>query len=283
MRIPAFAFLGALALLPLLSPQPALAQDPLATAFTTAFRDVVEIKEKAEAGDPGAQLRLANTLAGTMHPTEALGWYRKAAAQGSTEAVYRIGALLTYGAGAVPPDQSIKPNPWLGIPLIFCAATNRYIDAYRDMHRAYEDGLGVRQDTVQAYAWLQLYSDTTRSLIHSSQSELNGLALKVDVATAKEGRRLAALYKAGQWPTLALAPPPAPKPAPRPTAVLKLDGIALGTKPLAVINGKSLAVGESATLPLKPTPVTIKCLKIEKGAVTVTVEGEDEPRLLRIP
>jgi hypothetical protein len=44
---------------------------------------------------------------------------------------------------------------------------------------------------------------------------------------------------------------------------------------LAVINGKSLSEGESASVSVKPGTLTIKCLKIEKNSVLITVEGED--------
>jgi hypothetical protein len=51
---------------------------------------------------------------------------------------------------------------------------------------------------------------------------------------------------------------------------------------LAVINGKTLSGGESATVSVKPGKLTIKCLKIEKNSVLITVEGEDTPRLLHL-
>jgi len=64
---------------------------------------------------------------------------------------------------------------------------------------------------------------------------------------------------------------------------LKLAGITAGTKSnLAVINGKTLAEGESVTIQLKPESVTIKCLKIEKDSVLIAVESEDQPRWLRL-
>lgn len=287
----------------LLLAQCAIAQDIIGSTLRMAFTDVAELKQKAEAGDPGAQLAFAKLLAGQFRSAEALLWYRKAAEHGSLEAVYQIGRLLLFG-GMGGGTQSVKPDPSTGIQLIFCAATNRYIAAYRDMHRAYRDGLGVRQDTTQAYAWLQLHADSSGGLLpSSSRAEMNALALKVDVATSQEAKRLAALYKSGHWPVLEILPPAAPDPppqkaapaasanartvpaapvatSPKPVSALKVSVIALGAVPLAVINGKTLAEGESVTLPLKPTPITIKCLKIEKNSVLVAIDGEDTPREL---
>ena len=58
------------------------------------------------------------------------------------------------------------------------------------------------------------------------------------------------------------------------------SNVAYGKTPLAIINGKGFAEGESATLPLKPKPVTVKCIKIETKSVLVMVDGEDSPRRL---
>ena len=59
--------------------------------------------------------------------------------------------------------------------------------------------------------------------------------------------------------------------------------MALGWKrSLALINGKTLSEGESAAVSVKPGTLTIKCLKIEKDLVLITVHGEDTPRLLHL-
>jgi len=50
----------------------------------------------------------------------------------------------------------------------------------------------------------------------------------------------------------------------------------------AVINGKTLSEGESASVPFKSGTLAIKCLKIEKDSVLISLDGEDAPRLLRV-
>jgi Sel1 repeat-containing protein len=271
-----------------------------------AYTDVAETKRKAEAGDTAAQLSLANTLAGQHRPADALPWYQKAAAQGSLEAVYRLGSVLLSGAAGIPSEKSVKAEPGTGIQLIFCAATNRYTAAYYDMHRAYRDGIGVPKDIVQAYAWLQLDVDSTRGPLTASvrHAELNRLALDVDVSTSQAGKRLAALYKAGRWPRLTLLPaasaPPASTPAaatnaapPGPTGSqpalapgsdpsLKLGGVMFGTTRLSIINGKTVGEGETATVALKAKPVTFTCIKIGTNFVLVKLEGEETLRRLSL-
>ena len=64
---------------------------------------------------------------------------------------------------------------------------------------------------------------------------------------------------------------------------LKLTGVAFGMKtPMAVINGKTVEEGASAKINLKPGTLNIKCLKIEKDSVSISIEGEDQPRVLRL-
>jgi hypothetical protein len=220
-------------------------------------------------------------------------WYQKAASQGSLEAVHKLGNILLTGATGLPMDKSVKADSVTGIQLIFLAATNRYTTAYYDMYRAYRDGLGVPKDVLQSYAWLQLDVDSTPRLLGNvvHQNELNRLALDVDVATSQAGKQLAAQYKSGHWPVLVIQPPAAPKPAtaatppkpsPKPAPNLVLSGIVTGKTPVAVINGKSLAVGQTTTIVIKPETYTIKCLRIYKDCVSVSVDGESQPHELHL-
>jgi type II secretory pathway component PulC len=112
------------------------------------------------------------------------------------------------------------------------------------------------------------------------QAELNRLALDVDVATSQEGKRLAALYKAGQWPVLVIKPKavesaPVASTKPKAEANLVLTGIVSGRAPIAVVNGKTLAVGQTIAISIKPETYSVKCLKIDKDYVLVSVDGQE--------
>jgi hypothetical protein len=275
------------------------AQDMFKHIITSEYEDMAEIKRKAEAGDAGAQHKLANSLAVQMRSADALQWYSKAARQGDLDGFYQVGRMLLYGAGGSLKEQTVPANPSEGIRIVFRAATNGYHAASYDMCRAYKEGRGVAKDAVQAYAWLQLHVDTDHMtfLPSARRPELNQLALEVDVATSQEGKRLAALYRSGKWPELVVQAPLEPKPAPvastpkapakpvpsappKPAPVLKLNSIAMGRNPVVMINGKMLGAGETATIPAKPEARVIKCLTIEKDSVLVRIGGETEPRRL---
>lgn len=270
------------------------AQNMLEHVFNAGFRDMAEIKRKAEAGDPVAQCSLANTLQTQLRAAEALHWYGKAAEKGSVEGVFNVGRLLMFGGAGNPPALGVQARPDQGVQFIFAAATNRYVPAYHTMYRAYKDGLGVKRDMVQAYAWLQLHVDKAPGFIAVSRAELNSLALQVDVATSQEGKRLARLYGAGKWPTLAVEVPPqnqktaaaaavpATKPASAPDLGLTLQGIASGRNPVAVINGKSLMAGETAAVQARGKALTLKCIRVDSDSSVVLVDGESEPRVLRM-
>jgi hypothetical protein len=264
-----------LLVLALLLTQPGFAQDALRGVLTVGLGDVAAIKQKAEAGDSNAQLTFADTLAHNFRTAEALQWYRKSAQQGNVQAVYKVGNLLLFGASGIPNDQIVKPIPPEGIRWTFQAATNLHAYAFWNMSKALQRGLGVSTNVTEAYAWLQLFADTGPGSI-VGRVELNGIALKLDTATIQQGQKLAAQFKAGNWQR------PVTRTIPEGASLLKLNGISGGKIPLAIINGKTFAAGESGTISLKPVPLAVKCLKIDKDTVTIAVDGEAAPRVLRL-
>lgn len=251
----------------------AFTQDPLSGALKMGFSNVAATKQKAEAGDPQAQLSLADTLSFNFKNADALEWYRKAAQQGSVAAKSRLGNMLMFGATGIPSSQSVKANPTEGICWTFEAATNRDAKAFLNMSKALQDGIGVSTNLIEAYAWLQLYSETD-SIV--GRVWLNQLALKLDVQSLQKAQTMAEQFKAGQWPEL--SPRRMAEGDPR----LKLGGVIEGKPSLAIINGKTLAEGESIAIKLKDGPLKIKCVQIKQDAVLISIEGENEPRWLTL-
>jgi hypothetical protein len=244
--------------------------------LTGAFSNLGEVRKKAEAGDAQAQVDLADVLWAKSRPAEALGWYRKATAQGSVKAAYRIGDMLLYGAVGSTRTLTVHPSHTEGIRWTFQAATNRYPEAYPNMAKALREGLGTSTNLVEAYAWLMLSADTPGGSI-VSRVQMNELALKLDTAAVERAHNLAAEFKTGKWraPVVRVIPEGDPR--------LKLDGITSGAKQVvAVINGKALSEGQTAAASIKSGTLTIKCLKIEKDSALISVEGEDTPRLLHL-
>lgn len=254
----------------------ALAQDGLRGTFIMGMGDVTAIKQKAEAGDAAAQVALGDALASRFHASEALDWYRKAATQGNVEGEYHAGDMLLFGAPGLPQSLAVRANQTEGIRWTFMAATNLHAYACWNMGKALRQGLGVRTDLVAAYAWFSLFANTPPGSI-VGRSQMNELALQLDTGALRQAQNLAAQFKAGNWQA------PVARAVPESDARLKLGGITFGGKTsLAVVNGKTLGEGESATVSVKPGTLTIKCLKIEKDSVQIAVEGEGAPRVLRL-
>jgi hypothetical protein len=83
--------------------------------------------------------------------------------------------------------------------------------------------------------------------------------------------------KAGHWPGLPILINS------KLDSELKLNGlIPGGTNPLATINGKTFAKGETISIKIKKENVDVKCLKINADSVLILVDGENEPHLLRM-
>jgi TPR repeat protein len=229
-------------------------------------------KERAERGDANAQVELADNLAANQLVAQAVVWYKKAAEQGNVEAKFRLGDILINGVSTPSePDQRVLAQPAEGVRWTYEAATNFHSGACRNMSYVLEAGLGVATNIVESYAWLDVFA---RSNLSSAHADMDRLALRMDLQEIRESHALAEQFLKRQWPhhiarkfsDVDLA--------------LKLNGITIGPVPLAIINGQTLEVGDSVTMPAKTGTARVNCVKISQDSVLVAVDGEDEPRIL---
>jgi hypothetical protein len=252
------------------------AQESLRGVLTTGFGDVALIKQKAELGHAESQVAYADTLVHNFKCSEGLQWYLKAANQGNIQAIYEVGNMLLFGRIGIPQENTVQPRPAKGIRWTFQAATNGHAKACWNMSTALQRGLGVSTNLVEAYAWLQLFAESIGGSI-VGRAELNRMALTLDTTSIQQAQRLVAQFKSGHFQR------PVIRAIPEGDNKLKLNGVTAGGKrPFAIINGKTLAEGESAKVPAKPNPLVVKCLKIERDAVLIVIDGEEAPRLLRV-
>lgn len=250
------------------------AQDTIKEVLKASVSDVAATKARAETGDPSAQLSLADTLSFNLRKADALPWYRKAAENGVVESKSRLGEMLLFGGYGVPTSQNVPANPVEGIRWTYEAATNGNTKAWLNMSKAFQNGIGVNKNPIQAYAWLQLYAeaDTIQGRVM-----LNQMALSLDSNAIQQAQALATECKNGHWP--AISPRKIAEGDPR----LKLEGITFGGKvTLATINGRTLEEGESATVSLKKDILKITCVQIKPDSVLVLIDGENEPRWLSL-
>ena len=231
-------------------------------------------KERAERGEVNAQVELADNLAANQLVAQAVEWYRKAAERGNVEAKFRLGEILLNGVSTPSdPEQRVAPNPAEGVRWTYEAATNFHSGACHNMSYILENGVGLGTNLVESYAWLELYA---RSNAASAHVDMDRLALRMDLQEIRESHTLADQFLRRHWPRHV-----ARKFAEADLA-LKLNGITVGPVSLAIINGQTLEEGDSFTVPARDGTARINCVKITPESVQIAVEGEGEPRVLRL-
>ncbi len=140
----------------------------------------------AEQGDVVAQIHVgdmyAKSLGVTQDITEALIWFNKAIAQGSTEAEFRLGEIYESGQGNRPVDyeQAIK---WYRK-----AAERGHAGAQYSLGVRYFKGEGVPTDYAMAYAWM---AAAAKQDFKSSASYRDLIASVLDSDELKKAEALA--------------------------------------------------------------------------------------------
>lgn len=101
----------------------------------------------AQAGYAPSQVWLGDILDKAEEDVEAVGWYQKAADQGSADGEYGLGQMYIKGEG-------VKKDVGQGMRYIERAAAQNHVEAVKMMMVAYRQGsLGLPLDNVQADAW----------------------------------------------------------------------------------------------------------------------------------
>ena len=105
---------------------------------------------------------------------------------------------------------------------------------------------------------------------------MDRLALRMQLQDIRESHALAAQFFNRQWPHRAA------RKFSDAELALKLNGITIGPVSLAIINGQTLEEGDTATMPARDGTARVNCVKIKQDSVLIAVEGEGEPRVLRL-
>ena len=240
----------------------------------TVSGDLAITKERAERGEVKAQVELADSLAANQLVAQAVVWYRKAAEQGNVDAKYRLGEILINGVNSPPDaDQRVAPKPAEGVRWTFEAATNFHSGACRNMSYVLENGVGLGTNLVESYAWLEVFA---RSNSANAHGDMDRLALRMDLKEIRESHALAEEFLKRQWLRHVS------RKYSEADLALKLNGVTIGPVSLAIINGQTLEEGDSVAMAAKDGTARINCVKITRDSVLIAVEGEGEPRVLRL-
>jgi uncharacterized protein len=163
--------------------------DPPSTIDVQRMKEADQrLREAAQKGDVKAQVKLGKLyeFPDVSFPThgpnygEAMKWFRKALAQGSSEAMDEIGTMHQQGWG-------VQRDPGEAVTWYRKAAQTGDAEGQWNLGLAYEAGSGVKKDDVQACMWYMLSGRTGPKL-----DNLKKAMTREQVAEAK---RLASEWK----------------------------------------------------------------------------------------
>lgn len=225
----------------------------VAMGFTAMSAETVEIAKAKKMAAPVADSKTEGTVAS----------YQEAAERGR---------VLLLG-DRTSDSESAPANPAEGLRLVFWAATNGVASACRDLATAYELGIGLSVNLTHAYVWQRLAREFDSS---SDLSALDRLAVRLSASEIQIAQQLARSYAAGNWP-------PCPeRRLVRGDARFTLNGVTGGRVPLAVINQRTIAVGETCQVPVKDRVFSVRCLEVRPNGAVIEVAGENEAYLLAL-
>lgn len=239
-----------------------------------------QIKVAADAGDPAAQDKLAERFIMRADMADAEKWYRESAEQGYAHAQGQLGSILLLrsrtsvglkpDARAAMGDEAVK---WITL-----AANQGDTQGEASLADVCLDGKLVKQDLMEAYKWGDLAAQmnlfNTASI--SGRSTRDSAILKMTADQIAEAQRRVAAFVPHQVQKSDLQ---------EPSWVQKIKvGSISGTpdRRFALINNKTFAKGDQATVKVGDKRVTIHCVEIRESSVMVSIEGIDGTRELKM-
>ena len=140
------------------------------TAARAETLDTLSFDQKlrlANAGDAEGQVAVARAYASgadvTASQAQAANWYRKAADQGNSEAMFRLARIISRGA------PGVEKNPEFAAKLYDAAARQGHVEAQNWLGYSYEHGLGIQQSDASAVEW---YTKAANAGFAAAQSNL---------------------------------------------------------------------------------------------------------------
>jgi hypothetical protein len=212
---------------------------------------VVEIKQRAEEGDPVAQTKVGDHYRQNFKHVEAKHWYEQAASKGNLEAIAALGDLYSSTGGFG--TNQLRANPANAFALHRLAAAMGDENTHLKVGMAYREGKVVPRDLVLAYKHFKLSKN-----IFAEQYRKQ-IVLEMSREQIAHAEQLVMNFQPTTFErafeTLVFD-------------TIRLEGIfsSSGAR-IALVNGKSVTQGAEISLTVAALPVVIKCESIEKNAV----------------
>lgn len=231
-------------------PTPAVTNSPAPKQDT-----LIEIKSKAEAGDPAAQIAFGEQFARMGRYKAAERWYREAASQGSPAGLFALAELYSGSRGEGP--NMVKADFTNAITLHKLAAAQGLSKSHLQLGIAYKDGNHVRKDLVRAYSHLKLADATSnRDML------LNQTLTEMTQAQIDEAENIAKRFKPANFD--------------KAFADVVFESIHIsgifggGTNWIAMIDGKQVGEGQQIKLMVGGINAQVKLAAIAPDGVFVS-------------
>ena len=159
--------------------------------YTNSFPAVAKCFEKAaEQGYAQAQYQLAEMYhsgeLGDDQRSNCVSWFLKAAAQGNTKAQAVVGELLQY----YPNNPLLKSVD--AIEALHQTAESGDLNAQYQLARRYQAGIGVPQDSVQAFNWMKKAAEHNQPESSKVSKAIYALALMYEKGEGVQTNQLQA-------------------------------------------------------------------------------------------
>lgn len=255
----------------------ASAQQPAPQPVPRPAPSLEQIKIAADAGDPMAQMKLAEKV----EAKEAEVLYRRAASEGYLPAQGRLGELLLTRSqlriGLKPEDQAAMAEE--GIKWAMLAANQGDKQGQATLARVYLEGKWVKQDVIEAYKWGELSAKNPGQefVFYSGASIRDAAILKMNAEQMAEAHKRVAAFVPHKLGKTDL-------PDPSWVQKIRLSGTSgLPDHRLAIINDVTFEKDEQADVNIDGKSVKITCLEITDTSVQISIEGIPRTRELTMP
>ena len=163
-------------------------------------------------------------------------------------------------------EDHVTPDSNAGLKWLFKAALQGQVYAISELGKAYENGTGVDKDYSEAYKFYRLAAEKNGVYV---VAYINPLSAKMTADQIQEGERRLKEFQNTPLEKRSLRMPSLAN-------KLRLQGIVLGAKPIVMVNGKSLQVGESVSLKVDGCVFRVRCDEIKQGYVVLSVAETGE-------
>jgi len=233
---------------------------PLAAPLLLDSPSLAQIKIAAERGDVEAQ--------------------DKAAAQGSLNSQYQLAHLLMSWANSpMATSEARAAHSDEAIPWLIKAANRGARQAQVELGSVYSEGKYVSRDLPEAYKWFCLAADGNvfEFAANLGRTYRDATVLQMTPDQIAQGNARVAAFAPNSGDAVNLPDPAFVK-------QIRLSGLS-GVPPrrLALINGKTLAAGESVTLKIDARAVTLHCLATKDNSAIIAIDGVTGTREFHLP